>query len=73
MLSSLAEVIAHAKTGKWKNADHDFVMSEATRDGYIDQTMYDADAAAQETVAVQLKQILSGQRPRDNGTTVGEH
>jgi hypothetical protein len=71
VLGALGEVIANAKTKKWANADHEWLIHQATQDGYVDNSMYDDDAAANETVATQFKQILARQRPQTTGQRLG--
>jgi hypothetical protein len=68
VMDAMAE-LRDAKTGRkgFRGEEHERLMTEAAKDGEIDYSMFDTDAAAQESIHTNYKRILNGQRPQTLG------
>jgi hypothetical protein len=68
VMDAMAE-LRDAKAGRkgFRGEEHERLMTEAAKDGEIDYSMFDTDAAAQESIHTNYKRILNGQRTQTLG------
>ncbi len=71
VLNALGE-LAGEKLGKsGLNAEHEWLRKEATQDGELDLSMFDDDAAAQESVDTNYKRAIQMNKPKTLGQRLG--
>lgn len=70
-LRSYKEIYNHATGKGWATPEHEWVMKKAARDGELDLSLYDENAAANELVATNLKRAIAKNRPQTLGQRLG--
>jgi hypothetical protein len=67
VLRALGETAKGGLKGTWKTPDHEWLMQQAARDGEIDFSMYDDNAATQESIMTNYKRIMNKNRTQTLG------
>jgi hypothetical protein len=69
---AFGRLIDYYKGGrKWSNPDHEWLMHEATKAGERSYSMYDDEAAAQESIATNTKRLMMKTKPQTAGQRAG--
>ncbi len=70
-LDALAEVKDAVGNRGWKTPEHEWLMKHAAEDGERSFSMFDEQAAAQESIATNYKRALQGSRTQTLGQRLG--
>lgn len=68
---AFAELTKHWKTDKWTNPEHEKFMAQMVKDGEVDYSMFDDQAAAQEAAETNHKREMFKNKPLTIGQRLG--
>jgi hypothetical protein len=72
VLNSLREIAGERGGKEWATPEHKWLHAEMAKDGVLDLSMYDDNAATQESIHTRYKEVIEGSQPQTLGQKLGK-
>jgi hypothetical protein len=72
VLNALREIAGERGGKEWATPEHKWLHAEMAKDGVLDLSMYDDNAATQESIHTRYKEVIEGSQPQTLGQKLGK-
>jgi len=72
VLNALGEIAGERGGKDWATPEHKWLHAEMAKDGVLDLSMFDDNAAVQESIHTRYKEVIEGSQPQTLGQKLGK-
>jgi len=72
ILNALGEIAGERGGKEWATPEHKWLHAEMAKDGVLDLSMFDDNAAVQESIHTRYKEVIEGSQPQTLGQKLGK-